>query len=143
MLEGYAPELNMPAAIYIDTHGGTGIAGSDDHAGIDIGRTFTTTPQAQTPVIGFIGFSSADDWSHFANAFSNGLAQSGYIEGRNVAVQYRWAEYQTDRLPALLADSLAQKVAVLVPSAGIASALAAKAATSSTPIVFIVGGDPV
>jgi putative ABC transport system substrate-binding protein len=99
--------------------------------------------QQAMSVVGFIGFSSAADWKAFVNAFQHGLAESGYTEGRNVAVQYRWAEYQTDRLPAIVADLIAQRVAVLVPSAGIVSALAAKTATSITPIVFIVGGDPV
>jgi putative ABC transport system substrate-binding protein len=85
---------------------------------------------------------SADDSKFLTVAFVQSLKEAGYVEGRNVAIEYRWAEYQNDRLPELTADLIRRRVAVIV-AAGLNPALAAKAATTTTPIVFMVGADPI
>ena len=96
------------------------------------------------PVVGFLSSRSPDQSKHLVAAFRTGLQTSGgYVEGQNVAIEYRWAEGQYDRLPELAADLVRRGVAVLVTTGGEPSALAAKAATSTIPIVFTVGGDPV
>ena len=111
-----------------------------------LGGTAATWPlaaQAQqpaTPVIGFLGESPAE-W--VSDAFLHGLKETGYVDGVNVRIEYRWAEGQYPRLPALVADLIDQQVGLIVASAGTPAALAAKAATSTIPIVFIVGRDPV
>jgi putative ABC transport system substrate-binding protein len=94
------------------------------------------------PVIGYLSSQSADDTKRFIVPFLDGLKEAGYVEGQNVAVEYRYAENQFDRLPALAADLVRRQVAVIGTS-GIQAALAAKAATTAIPIVFAVGGDPV
>jgi putative ABC transport system substrate-binding protein len=99
--------------------------------------------QPGTPVIGFLSSRSPDESKHLVNAFRAGLHTGGYVEGESVAIEYRWAEGEYDRLPALAIDLVRRAVAVLVTTGGEPSALAAKSATSTIPIVFAVGGDPV
>jgi putative ABC transport system substrate-binding protein len=99
--------------------------------------------QQAMPVIGFLHTQSAEPFSFQTDPFRNGLVESGFIQGRNVAVEYRWARGQYDRLPALAADLVRQQVAVIATGGGVVSARAAKSATSTIPIVFITGGDPV
>ena len=94
------------------------------------------------PVIGFIRDGSADGNARFVAAFRKGLSENGYIDGQNVTVEYHWLEGQFDRLPALVADLVRRRVAVIAAPGGV-PALAARAATTTTPIVFGVGGDPV
>jgi putative tryptophan/tyrosine transport system substrate-binding protein len=99
--------------------------------------------QPALPVVGFLSLQSAEfDYNDTTVPFLQGLKETGYVEGQNVAVEYRWAENQSDRLPALAADLVRRRIAVLV-AAGTTAALAAKAATTTVPIVFFSGGDPV
>jgi putative ABC transport system substrate-binding protein len=98
--------------------------------------------QAVLPVIGWLSPQSADDDKDSTVPFLKGLQETGYVEGQNVAIEYRWAENQYDRLPALAADLVRRRVAVIV-TGGTPAALAAKAATTTIPIVFATGGDPV
>jgi ABC-type uncharacterized transport system substrate-binding protein len=98
--------------------------------------------QAAMPIVGVLDSSSASEYEPFLAAFREGLHEAGFIESRNVAIEYRWAEGRYDRLPSLAAELVRIPVAVLVAT-GITAAAAAKAATSTVPIVFNTGGDPV
>jgi putative tryptophan/tyrosine transport system substrate-binding protein len=99
--------------------------------------------QAAMPVIGFLNTRSLRSDSRLMTAFHQGLGETGYVQGQNVAIEYRWAEDQLDRLPAMAADLVRRRVAVIVATGGNVSALAAKEATTTVPIVFTTGGDPV
>jgi putative ABC transport system substrate-binding protein len=99
--------------------------------------------QPTMPVIGYLNGASAAQFPQLLAGFHKGLSETGYSEGRNVAFEYRYADGQYDRLPALAADLVNRRVSVIVATAGTPTIRAAKAATSSIPIVFVIGGDPV
>jgi putative ABC transport system substrate-binding protein len=98
--------------------------------------------QSGSQTIGFLGGGNSDQFTDRLRALQQGLSETGYVEGRNVTVAYRWTENRNDRLPELAADLVRLRPAVIITMTG-AAALAAKAATSTTPIVFYIGGDPV
>jgi putative tryptophan/tyrosine transport system substrate-binding protein len=97
---------------------------------------------AKLPTIAFVGGDSTDPWSNLLCAFRLGLKSTGFIEGQNVAIEYRWAEGRNEKLPALTADLVGRQVAVIVAPTT-PSVLAAKAATKTVPIIFFTAGDPV
>ena len=97
--------------------------------------------QTAMPVVGFLGSESADRYADRLWAFRQGLSEAGYVEGKNVAIEQRWADNQVDRLPALVDELLRRPVNVIV--ANVLAALAAKDATTTVPILFVTGSDPV
>jgi putative tryptophan/tyrosine transport system substrate-binding protein len=99
--------------------------------------------QQAMPVIGFLSSRSPEDSTHLIPAFAAGLAEGGYVEGQNLAIEFRWARGRYDLLPAMAAELVGHQVTVLVTAGGEPSALAAKQVTSTIPIVFGLGGDPV
>jgi putative ABC transport system substrate-binding protein len=99
--------------------------------------------QPAMPVIGYLNGASSAQFTHLLAAFRKGLSETGFVEGRNVAIEYRYADGGYDRLPSLAADLVNQRVAVIVATAGTPTIRAAKAATSAVPIVFVIGSDPV
>ena len=105
-----------------------------------IGSVAATWPLAARA--GFVNVASAKDYTPLLSAFLKGLSEAGYVDGRNVSIEYRWAEGQHDRLPAMVADLIHHRVTVIAATTTEA-ALAAKAATATIPIVFTTSGDPV
>jgi putative tryptophan/tyrosine transport system substrate-binding protein len=99
--------------------------------------------QSALPLIGLLSTRSPGDSADLITGFRGGLKEAGYVEGQNLAIEQRWAEGHYDRLPAMAADLVQRRVAVIAALGGVNSALAAKAATSTIPIVFVSGGDPV
>jgi putative ABC transport system substrate-binding protein len=98
--------------------------------------------QQPMPVIGFLGVTAFDEWKRYVEAFHQGLGEAGYFAGRNIAIEYRWAEAHFDRLPGLAADLVEHKVDVIVTEGGDPSVVAAKQATSTIPVVFHTRRDP-
>jgi hypothetical protein len=143
---GYVDGQNVAVEYPLSGEGDRMIRRREFIAGIGSAAVWPLVTRAQQqafPVIGFLSAQSADD--DYRNAivpFLQGLKETGYVDGQNVAVEYRYAENQYDRLPALAADFVRRRVAVIVAN-GTPVALAAKAATTIIPIVFATGGDPV
>jgi putative ABC transport system substrate-binding protein len=112
-------------------------------AGASVAWPFAARAQQPAmPVVGFLGSTSADPVAYLIAAFRQGLSEAGYVERRNVAIEYRWAEDQYDRVPAMVSELLRRHVA-MIAAMGTPSALAAKTATTMIPIVFGLSEDPV
>src|SRR5262245_47797893 len=99
--------------------------------------------QAAMPVLGFLYAGSPEPSAHLVAAFRAGLSEAGYVEGRNVSIEFRWAHNQPDRLPDLASDLITRRVAAIVVPGSLLGPIAAKTATTSIPVVFSMGGDPV
>jgi putative tryptophan/tyrosine transport system substrate-binding protein len=99
--------------------------------------------QSSMPVIGFLNSASPEPFANYVSGFRVGFKQTGYIDGQNVIIEFRWAEGHYDRLPEIAADLVRHKVAVLVSTGGTPSIMAAKAATATIPIIFTTGADPI
>ena len=99
--------------------------------------------QPAMPLIGYLSFGSPSPFVHFTAAFRKGLEEGGYVDGKNAVIEYRWAENQANKLNPLASELVGQRVAVIVATGGSQTAVAAKLATSTIPIVFTGGGDPV
>ena len=111
-------------------------------AALALGRG-SAAQQASKPVIGFMNSASPGPFAHLAAGFRKGLAEEGFVENRDIGIEWRWAEGRYDQLPALAEDLVRQKVSVLAATGGAMSGAAAKKATRAIPIVFVMGGDPV
>jgi putative ABC transport system substrate-binding protein len=99
--------------------------------------------QPAMPLIGFLNTQSASSFSHLVAGFQQGLRETGFLEGQNIQIEYRWAEGRSEQLPALANDLVRRGIAVLVTTGGEPAALAGKGSTQTIPIVFLIGGDPV
>src|SRR5262245_15912428 len=112
--------------------------------GVVVGGPLPGRAQQPTmPVVGFINSGSAEPLAPMVAAFQRGLSETGFVEGRNLAIEFRWADNQYERLPALATDLVRRQVAVIAATGGPVTGLAVKAATSTIPFVFITGVDPV
>jgi putative ABC transport system substrate-binding protein len=112
-------------------------------AGATLAWPLAARAQRTIPFVGFLNSGSPNERAHLVEAFRQGLKDGGYVDGKDVAIEYRWAEGRLDRLPSLATELVKRKVAVIIATGGNAPALAAQAATSDIPIVFTGGGDPV
>src|SRR5438477_5790683 len=112
-------------------------------AGATLAWPFVARAQRTIPFVGFLNSGSPNERAHLVEAFRQGLKEGGYTDGKDVAIEYRWAEGRQERLPQLAQELVARKVALIVTSGGMSPALAAKSATATIPIVFTGGGDPV
>src|SRR3954462_10511162 len=112
-------------------------------AGMVLAPFWARAQRSALPVIGYLGAESPGAFASRLHAFRQGLAEAGYVEGRNVAIEFRWAEGQHSRLTALASELVSRRVDVIVAPGGAPAALAAKTATTSIPVVFEMGGDPI
>ncbi len=111
--------------------------------GAALGWPLGVHAQSAMPVVGFLGSASPDLWAARLQSFYQGLSETGYVDGRNVTIEYRWAESQNNRLPALAADLVRRQVTVITALGSTPAAVAAKEATSTIPIVFEVASNPI